>query len=224
MYDRVRAEASGSGWTTDYPGADINFMIRMSELTKAGVSMGDGEDGEPKHVVVTLRDDRIYGYPFILASDAGTIGLSAGEIIRLRDYLLKGGFLWVDDSWGPEAWNHWVRTIGSVLPPTEYPIVDIPKDHVLLRMMFNVTKIPQIPAISHWRRSGGGTSERGTASAEVVFKGISDDHGRLMVLMSHNTDIADGWEREGEDPEYFYTFSPDAYAIGINTVLYALTH
>lgn len=224
MYDRVRAEASGSGWTTDYPGADINFMIRLAELTKAGVSLGDGEDREPKHVVVTLRDDRVFGYPFLLASDAGTMGLTMAEASRLKQYLLKGGFLWVDDSWGDGAWQHWVRTIGSVLSPAEYPVFDIPMDHALLRTMFNVTDIPQIPAISHWRRSGGGTSERGSASAQVVFRGIADKHERLMVLMSHNTDISDAWEREGEDPEYFYTFSPDAYAIGINTVLYAMTH
>jgi Domain of unknown function (DUF4159) len=84
--------------------------------------------------------------------------------------------------------------------------------------------MPQIPAISFWRRSGGGTSERGADSAEVVVRGISDARGRLMVLMTHNTDISDAWEREGEEREYFYRFSPNGYAVAINLVLYAMTH
>ena len=119
------------------------------------------------------------------------------EILRLRTYLLKGGFLWVDDSWGPDAWSHWVRTIGSVLPPNEYPIVDIPMDHALLRTMFNVTRIPQIPAISHWRRSGGGTSERGAASAEVVFRGIKADQTPTEMhffVDARNGKVLDKWD------------------------------
>ena len=224
MYDRVRAEQSGSGWTTDYPNADINFMIRFSELTKSPVSMGDSEDAVPNHVVVTMKDDRIFDYPFILASDAGTMGLSPEEIVRLRTYLLKGGFLWVDDSWGPQALEHFMSQISQVLPPDRYPSFEIEPGHALLRTMMVVEKVPQIPAISFWRRSGGGTSERGAETAQVVFRGIADEHGRIMVLISHNTDISDSWEREGEDPAYFYQFSPNGYAVGINAVLYSMTH
>ena len=90
--------------------------------------------------------------------------------------------------------------------------------------MFDLPKIPQIPAISHWRRSGGGTSERGYDSEMVMFRGITDVHGNLMVVMTHNTDISDAWEREGEDPEFFYSFSPDGYAVGLNIVLYSMTY
>jgi hypothetical protein len=90
--------------------------------------------------------------------------------------------------------------------------------------MFDVPKIPQIPAISYWRRSGGGTSERGYDSDTVMFRGISNAQGRLMVVMTHNTDISDAWEREGEDPEFFYRFSPDGYAVGLNIVLYSMTY
>jgi hypothetical protein len=224
MYQRLRGERLGSGWTTDYPGADVNFMIRLSELTKAPVSMTPNQAGQPNHVVVSLREDDVFNYPFLLASDVGTIGLNAQEAARMRDYLLKGGFLWVDDFWGPQAWDHWVSQIGRVLPSHEYPITDIPMDHVLLRTLFEVRKIPQIPSISYWRQTGGDTSERGPQSAIVTFRGIFDRRGRLMVLMTHNTDIADGWEREGEDPAFFANFSPDAYALGINAALYALTH
>ena len=91
--------------------------------------------------------------------------------------------------------------------------------------MFDVEKFPQIPSIQFWRtNSGVGRSERGEDSAVPHFRGIFDEHGRLMVVMSHNTDISDAWEREGEDPRYFYSFSPDGYAVGINVILYALTH
>jgi hypothetical protein len=158
-------------------------------------------------------------------SHFGAVSLSDEEVLRLREYFHKGGFLWVDDAWGSFAWSAWVEEIARVLPPSEFPIEDIPPAHPIMRSLYDVKAIPQIPSINHWRRSGGDTSELGLDSAEVYFKGISDDRGRLLVLMTHNTDIADSWEREGEwPPEYFDLFSPTGYAIGVNVFLYALTH
>lgn len=91
--------------------------------------------------------------------------------------------------------------------------------------MFEITEIPQITNIQFWRRvRGRSTSERGADSREVHLRAIRDAHGRIMVLMSHNTDVADSWEREGEDPAFFYQFSPKGYALGINVLLYAMTH
>ena len=90
--------------------------------------------------------------------------------------------------------------------------------------MFDVKEVPQMASIQFWRRSGGGISERGEDSSTVEARGIADAHGRLMVVMIHNSDIPDGWEREAEDPQYFYQFSPAAYSVGIDVVLYALTH
>ena len=90
--------------------------------------------------------------------------------------------------------------------------------------MFVVKEVPQMASIQFWRRSGGGISERGEDSSIVEAKGIADSHGRLMVVMVHNSDIPDGWEREAEDPQYFYKFSPDAYSVGIDVILYAMTH
>ncbi len=221
-YRSVRWEPGGQGWLTDYPNADANFMRRLAELTTAVVS-GDGEEGF-QHVVVELTDPRLYEFPFIFMSDVGTVGFSPEEAQRLRDYLLRGGFLWVDDFWGDRAWEHWVREIGKVLPLSEYPIFDLPPDHPIFHSLYDIERVPQIPSIQFWRRSGGATSERGSESAVPHLRGISDRAGRLMVLMSHNTDIADGWEREGEEYEFFYRFSPDAYALAINIVLYAMTH
>jgi hypothetical protein len=222
MFQSVYREPGGQGWWTDYPDADINFSIRLSELTKARVSRLP--DGTPNHLVVRLTDDELFKCPYLHMEDVGTMGLSLDEVERLREYLLKGGFLWVDDFWGEEAWRNWEHTIGAVLSPAEYPIHDVTPDHLLYRIMFQIEEFPQIPAISFWRRTGGATSERGWESQQVNVRGISDSKGRLMVLMTHNTDISDAWEREAEDPRFFYLFSPNGYAVGINVMMYAMTH
>ena len=142
----------------------------------------------------------------------------------LHDYFLKGGFLWVDDFWGSRAWAQWEREIGRVLPPAEFPIFDIPRDHPIMHTLYNVKEVPQVSSINFWSRNGGSTSERGSDSPHANFRGINDEHGRLMVVMTHDTDIADTWEREGESREYFEKFSPAGYALGVNVVLYAMTH
>jgi hypothetical protein len=223
MYERVRMEPMGMGWTTDYPYADINLMTRLSELTKTPVSRD--ATGQPNHWVVRLTDDALFNCPFTMASDAGTIGLTPPERDRLREYLLKGGFLWVDDFWGTEAWTHWSAEIGRVLPASEYPIVDVQAGDPILRTQFNIARMPQITNIQFWRGVGGTvTSERGADSEEAHFRVIRDARGRVMVVMTHNTDIADSWEREGEDPDFFRQFSPGGYGFGINVLLYAMTH
>jgi hypothetical protein len=222
-YRSVRSEPMGIGWQTDYPYAEINLTTRLSELTKTRVSR-DAE-GRPNHYVVRLTDDTLFNCPFLVASDVGSLGFQDEELARLRTYLLKGGFLWVDDFWGTLAWRQWATQIARALPPSEFPIVDVPLDDPVLRSMFEVTHIPQITNIQFWRGvSGTTTSERGPDSVDVHLRAIRDPQGRIMVLMSHNTDVADSWEREGEDPGFFYQFSPDGYALGIDVLLYALTH
>jgi hypothetical protein len=211
------------GWRTDYPGADNNFSVRLAELTRIPVKLD--ESRQPHHVVIPLNDPLLYRCPMVFMEDIETAQLTPQEVEGLRLFLLKGGFLWVDDSWGSRAWDNWVRQISRVLPPGEYPLQDIPPTHPIMRTLYDVREVPQVPNIGFWRNTGGGTSERGPDSAQVYFKGIHDSHGRLMVLVSHNTDIADTWEREGEEPRsYFDTFSPRGYAIGVNVVIYAMTH
>jgi hypothetical protein len=222
-YTQVRREASGIGWETDYPYAEINLMTRLSELTKTRISRD--QSGDPNFYVIRLTDDQLFNCPMIVASDAGTIGFTAAQAERLRKYLAKGGFLWVDDFWGSEAWNHWAMQIARALPPAEFPIEDVELDDPMLRSMFQIKEIPQITNIQFWRQSGGSyTSERGQDSEEVHLRAIRDSHRRIMVLMSHNTDVADSWEREGEDPEFFYQFSPRGYALGVDVLLHAMTH
>ncbi|MDH4063988.1 MAG: DUF4159 domain-containing protein [Acidobacteriota bacterium] len=222
MFSSQWREPGGSGWNTDYPGADLNFPIRLGELSKVRVSRQPS--GDANHLVVRPTDPFLFQCPFVLASDIGTAFFEPQEAEALRAYLEKGGFLWVDDFWGDRAWAVWVGEIGKVLSPGEYPIEDVPPNHPLWRTLFEVRALPQIPSISHWRRSGGETSERGLESAEPDIKAIHDRHGRIMVLMTHDTDISDSWEREGEEPEFFYQFSPNGYALAINAVVYAMTH
>jgi hypothetical protein len=224
MYERVRVEQAGGGWRTDYPYGEINLSIRFAELTKTRVSMSE-DRREPNHYVVALTDDTLFECPFLLASDVGTVGLTLPEQEGLRQYLLKGGFLWVDDFWGSAAWEQWEAEISNVLDPEKYPIQDVALTDPILHAQFTVTEIPQITNIGFWRRSlGAETSERGPDSEDVHFRTIRDSHGRVMVVMTHNTDVADSWEREGEDPAFFFQFSPPGYALGINVLLYAMTH
>jgi hypothetical protein len=97
-------------------------------------------------------------------------------------------------------------------------------DHALFKMQFIVTRVPQIPSINYWMGSGGDTSEAGYDSRTATARAILDGEGRIMVLMTHNTDLGDSWEREGDDPNYFYAFAVDGYALGINAVLYSMTY
>jgi hypothetical protein len=160
-----------------------------------------------------------------MASDVGTIGMTADEAAGLRLYLEKGGFLWVDDFWGDAAWAQWTREFAKAMPPDQYPIEEVPLTDPIFQGMFEVKKIPQVTSIRFWRATGGqSTSERGAESAVPHFRAIRDKHGRIIAVMTHNTDISDSFEREGEDPEFFYQFSPNGYALGIDVMLYALTH
>ena len=189
-YTRVVIEDMGVGWQTDYPFSERNLMTRLSELTKTPISRDARR--EPNTWVVRATDPQLFNCPYVVASDAGTIGLSGAEVSGLRDFLLKGGFLWVDDFWGTPAWEQWSSEIGRVLPPSQYPIKDVPLDDPLLRTLYPVTEVPQITNIQFWRGSQGQiTSERGEDSAEPHLRAIRDRHGRIMVLMTHNTDVAD---------------------------------
>ena len=220
MYTSSRREAGGIGWSTDYPFAAVNLMTRLSELTATRVSHDARR--EVNYWVVRLTDPELFECPFLIGTDVGTATFSDEETKRLREYLLKGGFLWVDDFWGTEAWDQWSGDIRKVLP--EYPIFDVPADHPIRSVLFSITEVEQVTSINFWRRSGGDTSERGADSPHANFRAIADAKGRIMVIMTHNTDIGDSMEREAEDPAFFQAFSPGGYALVTNMVLYDLTH
>ena len=222
LYQSERSEPLGHGWNTDYPGSDHNFLERLEELTATRPARW--ADGQPGYAVVRpSQREELFQCPFLFMSDVGTVGLTGDEVDTLREYLLKGGLIYADDFWGPWAWDHWARQLARILP--EFPIVDVSEDHLIMDALYDVPGVPQVPSIQFWRRSGGReTSEQGRDSETPHLRAIFDDDGRPLVIMTHNTDIADGWEREGEDDAFFYAFSPDAYALGINIILYALSH
>jgi hypothetical protein len=210
------------GWATDYPGADYNLSVRLGELTRTRVTKDS--DNHPEYVVVRPTDAALFQCPMIFSEAMGFVVFSDDEIRSLRAYFEKGGFMFLADSWGTQSEELWEDAISQVLPRDQYPLVTIPMNHPVWHTMFDLKEIPQMASIQYWRRSGGGISERGDDSKYVEVRGIADKHGRLMILAIHNSDIPDGWEREGEDATYFNLFSPNAYTVAIDAVMYAMTH
>ena len=220
MFRSDRSEPGGIGWSTDYPFGEINLLTRLSELTKIPVSRD--HHGDFNYWVVRLTDDQLFECPMLIGSDVGTAALSNAEVQRLREYLLKGGFLWVDDFWGTAAWEQWSAQIRRVLP--EFPIVDVAPADPIRQALYNIKEVKQVPSIFSWGGPGSDPRERGSDSPHADLRAIADGRGRIMVAMTHNTDIGDAMEREGEDPQYFAEYSRDGYALATNIVLYDLTH
>jgi hypothetical protein len=215
-------DGDGGGWNVDYPRADENLSIRLSELTRTHVGM-DSEQ-VPKHLLINLRQPELFRCPFIMMTEVGRLSLNDQEAANLRTYLVKGGFLWADDFWGEYAWDFFENQLRRALPRNEFPIIDLPLDHPLFHELMAVNHIPQIPSINAWGGPGGRTSERGAESATPHARAILDGKGRVMVFITHNTDFGDAFEREGDNHEYFIEFSVPGYAVGVNVLLYAMTH
>jgi hypothetical protein len=206
----------GGGCYTDYPDSDLNFSYRLHQLT----SMEVNPDGK----VIRLTDPELSHYPFIYIVEPGSLVFREEEVKALREYLLNGGFLMVDDFWGEAEWYNFYYEIKRVFPEREPVELDI--SHPIFHAVFDLKEKPQVPSINAaWSgRQYGITWEREDAK-EVHFKALFDDKGRMMALICHNTDLGDGWEREGEDEWYFHEFSEKkAYPMGINIVFYAMTH
>jgi hypothetical protein len=210
-------------WETDYPRAEQNLILRLKELTSMRVN--------PDPIVLRLTDRELLDHPFIFMSDVGWQKLSAEEVSALERYLDAGGFLWVDDFWGQAEWNNFARNVGTLKPAWKWRA--IPNDHLILRIVYPLQECPQVPARIFYAQSGlpwdppqvhrypsGG--EPGVRT--VHFMGLFDAEDKLMAVATHNTDIADGWEREGESEEFFERFSIKSYAVTINILFYALTH
>ena len=218
------------GWSTDYPESDVNFSLRLSQLTT--LEVGRRENGDFAHAVVRLDEPELFNFPFIYMLEVGNLVFSEAERQGLRAYLLRGGFLLVDDFWGDDGWDNWQFEFEQVLPPDEYPMVDIPPDHELFNIVFQLDGVPQVPAVNYydqWEQTG--STVEGSLGQYLRYgpgprcKGVFGLDGRLMAVILHNTDLGDGWEREGEHYGYFRDFSAKkAYPMGINIVVYAMTY
>jgi hypothetical protein len=204
-------------WAIDAPDAELNFSYRLQQLTSIKVN--------PNPLVLELTDPELFNYPFIYIVEPGWLVFRDEEVVALRKYLLNGGFLMVDDFWGQREYDNFYREIKRVFPDREP--VELPIEHSVFNIVFPLEVKPQVPAWSWWRRHQGmpwESYERPDAEG-ANYQGIFDDKGRMMVIICHNTDLADGWEREGEHEEYFRKYAePLAYPMGINIVFYALTH
>ena len=167
VWFRNGSAGDGDGWYVDYPRADENLSIRLMEVTRTRVTQ-DGE-GNPYPVIVRLTDPSLFRCPFLMMSEPGGSYFNDEEAANLRAYLLKGGFLWVDDFWGSRAWRNWENQIGKALSPAEYPIVDLTVDHTMFRMLFPVHTLPQIPNVGLWRMRaphvGAGAGQRRASRA-----------------------------------------------------------
>jgi len=207
-----------SKWLTDYPDADLNFSYRIQQLTSLEVN--------PKGVIVDIEADQLRHYPFIYMIEPGEIMLTEEEAKILREYLLNGGFLMVDDFWGFEEWDNFHRALKQIFPEREPEELDV--SHEIFHAVFPLKVKPQIPSVGAAMsgRDRGITFEWGKdGSEEVHYKAVFDDKRRMMMMICHNTDLGDGWEEEGTDPWYFREFSEKyAYPLGINILFYALTH
>ena len=220
-FNNNATQGDGAGWFVDYPRADENVSLRLSQLTRVPITTVG--EGDPVRLVVQLTEEELFQCPWIMMTEPGGLEMTDQEAAALGKYLRKGGFLWADDFWGSRAWQWWSAQIARALPPDEFPIVDVPMDHPMYHNMFDVTEIPQIPNIGQWETTHT-TSERGFDSAQAHGRAIFDKKGRLMVFMTFNTDFGDSFERETESPDYFHRFSVPAYEIVSNVLVYSLTH
>lgn len=217
QFDSYGRGGSFGGWSNDYPDCDLNFSYRLQELTSLQV--------DPNGKVLRLTDPALFDYPFLFMSNLQQIALSEPEILALRRYLLNGGFLLADDFWTPTAWRHISGVMREVLPGREP--VELDYSHPIFHLIYDLPAIPRIPSIRAWQQ--GHTFEYWHGDPEgdedPHFMGYFDDAGRLIAVFCYNNDVGDGFEREGENHEYFEKYSVQvSYPLGINIVMYALTH
>ena len=199
----------GGSWATDYPKAERQFLTVLRRLTNL--------DASPSENAVRLDDPALRGYPFIYAVEVGDMDLTQEEVDGLRGYLLAGGFLVVDDFWGSYEWASFEQQMRRVFP--EYPLVEVPPEHPVLSAFYDIEEIVQVPNLGNARL-------RITAEQDGKvphLRGIFDDRGRLMVAVNWNTDLGDAWEW-AEQPDYPLKYSTFAYQIGVNLVVYAMSH
>jgi hypothetical protein len=199
-------------WRQDWPEAEIHFAMGLRRLTRIEV-------GEGRHVPLT--DDRIYDYPWAYATQTGYWDLSDVETTRLRQYLLKGGFLVTDDFHGPDDWEVFRQTMQRVFP--ERPITEIDEADSVMRVLYEIKDRTYIPGLRHLRRGPGGRIVVEPEFTPPYWRAIHDNDGHLVVAINFNQDVGDAWEH-ADMPEYPEAMTSLAYRFGINYIIYAMTH
>lgn len=214
------------GWWVDFPDADLNFSYRLQQLTSAKV--------DPDGRVLKLTDPSLIDYPFIYTEHVGYMSLRDAEVTALRKYVQNGGVFWVNDFWSAVEWTGFEAQMKKVLPGRNW--TELSADHPMFHCVFDLKgsmKSMQVPTIQFWNQDydpdvPGSELQRvfrGEGSDTMHVRAWLDDKGHIMVLAIHNSDVSDGWEREGENDAYFHTFSEKiSYPMGVNIVFYLMTH
>ena len=208
-------------WETDFPQGDDNFGHRLGALTRIAVN--------PVASSRMFTAPDLGDFPLVYMSDPGYMVISPAEKAAFARYLQNGGFVWVDDFWGDAEWQQFANVMREVLPGREWRV--LPAEHPIFHTVFDLNEgMPQIPALP-FASPGGSTAEPPGAHKfpagqldNPEMRAWIDDDGRIMVLATHNTDVGDGWEREAYGEWYFETFSTKSYMVGVNVVVYAMTH
>ena len=196
-------------WRTDFPKADRQLMAAVNTLVDMSASEREN--------AVRLDDPLLRRFPFLYMLEIEGMSLTPPEVEGLGNYLRAGGFLVVDDFWGAYAFDDLAREMRRVLP--EYSIAEIPPDHPIFNTVYRIEEVIQVPAFGNYY--GGRTWERD--GYEAFARGIFDDKGRLMVVINGNTDLGDAWEWF-ERPEYPLRFSSFAVQMGVNFIVYSMSH
>jgi len=203
----------GTSWTQDYPRADRHFATALRRLTRIDVR-------SVEQPVNPDDEDDIYNWPWLAAGEMGDWLLTPPQAAKLRDFLLRGGFLYLDDFWGPDEWDRFMVSMHDVFPDRQ--IIEIEDEDQIFHSVFNLDDRYQI--LGQWALGGrGGMYNQRVAGTVAQWKGIRDDHARLIVAMSFNSDVGDSWEF-ADDPRYPDQFSELGIRIGVNYVTYSLTH
>jgi hypothetical protein len=198
-------------WMTDYPEADEHLITGIREWVGTNLNLSS----EPQQLPMT--DDRIYDYPLLYIVEPGYMEVSTEEAKRLREYLTRGGFLFLDDFHGEREWQNVQEQLQKVFP--EYQIKDLPLTHPIFHSYLDINEVIQVPGVYSLFR--GVTYEKGGITPH--YMGIEDKNGRLVVFITRNCDFGDAWEWIN-DSRYPVRFGLAAYKLGINVIIYAMSH
>lgn len=213
-FARLEYTSSGWGqsWQVDWPKADEQFLLGMNQWVRSGLDISE----EP--TTVGIKDPAIFEYPFIYVVEPGAIELSEEEAAQLREYLLRGGFLMLDDFWGEPEWRSVREQLRRVFP--EYEVQELPLSHPVFHCYFDIDEVLQVPNFHNYLRRGR-TDEKGGVTPH--YDAILDDHGRILVFIARNSDNGDAWEWIDE-PSYPLKYGLGAYRLAMNLILYSMTH
>ena len=202
----------GGTWTTDYPNADNNFIVGLREWAGTNLKIA------PRPEQIAIMDDRIFDYPIIYFVEPGFLELSDEQAARLREYVARGGFMFFDDFWGVYEWENLETQLRKVWPEGYTP-KDLPLSHPIFHSYLDVEEVVQVPNIYNAIR--GETSEKGGIVPN--YMGVEDKNGRIVTFISFNCDLGDAWEWIN-DSRYPVKYGLPAYKLGINVVIYAMSH